>query len=77
MFRGKVTRINMPRVSAVFAKEPALVLTALIFVLLVPLIGWLVIADPRTVDGVNIWVKPLKFAASLSLYAATLALFAQ
>jgi len=33
--------------------------------------------DTRTVDGVNTWSKPIKFAASLSLHAFTLALLAQ
>jgi hypothetical protein len=31
--------------------------------------------DPRTIDGhVSVWVKPLKFEASLAIHAATLAL---
>ncbi len=31
------------------------------------------VADPRMLDGEGVWLKPLKFAASLSLYAITLA----
>jgi hypothetical protein len=33
--------------------------------------------DGRMLDGENVWLKPLKFALSLSLYAATLALYAR
>jgi hypothetical protein len=33
--------------------------------------------DPRTFQGVDVWVKPAKFAISLSLYLLTLALFAR
>ncbi len=29
--------------------------------------------DPRTLNGVGVWVKPLKFMASVSLYALTTA----
>lgn len=38
---------------------------------LVALIGLLV--DPRTVTGMPVWVKPLKFGLSTAVYAATLA----
>lgn len=33
--------------------------------------------DGRTLDGVNVWVKPAKFAASLALHLMTLAVLAQ
>lgn len=33
--------------------------------------------DPRTLDGVSVWVKPMKFALSVSIHLATLALAAQ
>lgn len=32
--------------------------------------------DPRQLDGVSVWAKPLKFASSLALYFITLALLA-
>lgn len=32
------------------------------------------LVDARTIDGVNVWSKPLKFQASLALHFATLAL---
>jgi hypothetical protein len=31
--------------------------------------------DGRTVNGINVWMKPLKFEASLALFAATIAWF--
>lgn len=33
--------------------------------------------DPRIVEGVGIWVKPLKFEIALALYAGTLAVFSR
>ena len=41
-------------------------------VLLVPalILSW---TDPRVLDGAEVWMKPAKFLASLSLYALTLA----
>lgn len=43
-------------------------LLVLLFVLLVPF-------DDRTVAGVNVWIKPLKFAASVGIYLWTVAWF--
>ena len=37
------------------------------------LLWWI---DPRTLDGVSVWSKPLKFESSLALYFITLALLA-
>ncbi len=44
-----------------------------LFVVLAP--SWFV--DARLVEGVNVWVKPQKFAVSLSLHFLTLAVLAQ
>lgn len=33
--------------------------------------------DPRTLDGVNVWAKPLRFALAFGLHFATLAILAQ
>ncbi|HXH11468.1 MAG TPA: hypothetical protein VNP04_17100, partial [Alphaproteobacteria bacterium] len=29
--------------------------------------------DPRTVTGINPWIKPMKFALSIAIYTATMA----
>lgn len=62
-----------------FPTERAPVLTrtgVALLALIVPLaILWAV--DPRTVDGIGVWRKPLKFALSLGVFAATLAWFTQ
>lgn len=53
--------------------HPGLFLFAAIMAALVPLLGALAVLDQRTLLGVNIWFKPLKFAISLAAYAGTLA----
>ena len=57
----------------VFRRQRALATLGLIFaVLLVPAIIAIGM-DARTLDGAEVWLKPAKFLASLSLYAFTLA----
>lgn len=34
-------------------------------------VGW--VADPREVMGVNVWLKPMKFALSIGIYSLTMA----
>jgi len=56
-------------------RQPHLAVTARLFlVATLPLLLALLI-DPRTVNDISVWVKPLKFLVSLSLYYATLAWF--
>jgi len=45
-----------------------------LFLLILPTVAALLL-DTRTVNGVNVWVKPLKFEVSLALYLGTLAWF--
>ena len=60
-------------VPEVFRRQRALATLGLIFaVLLVPAIIAIGM-DPRTLDGAEVWMKPAKFLASLSLYTFTLA----
>ena len=33
--------------------------------------------DTRTIDGINIWMKPLKFEVSVGVFLMTLAVFAR
>ena len=39
--------------------------------------GFAALVDDRTFNGVGIWLKPLKFAVALAIYALTLALYAR
>jgi len=62
-------------VKALIAREPDLVASAALFLaFLIPtLLAYAM--DDRVLAGVNVWLKPLKFEASLSLYFLTLAWF--
>lgn len=57
--------------------EPVLTASALFLALLVIPMFAAGMIDPRLHLGENIWVKPIKFAVSLSVYTATLAIFAR
>jgi hypothetical protein len=48
-------------------------LTVLSIILLVLTLGWSLV-DPRMIDGVPVWMKPLKFSLSFVVVFATLAL---
>ncbi|MEM9810534.1 MAG: hypothetical protein AAF788_04845, partial [Pseudomonadota bacterium] len=50
-------------------------LTGFMLLVSVPVLFVLLALDPRTVDGINVWLKPIKFHVSLGLYALTLAYF--
>ena len=59
-----------------FSDAPAETIGSLILALIaLPMILALAL-DPREIAGINPWIKPLKFALSLSLYLGTLAYFA-
>lgn len=69
---------RLPTLGAVFDRarrvEPALVWTAVAHAALVPLFLVLMPFDGRSVLGIDPWVKPLKFAASIAIYSFTVAL---
>ena len=56
-------------------RQPLLWGAAVFLLLMIPptLVAFLL--DGRTVNDVNVWIKPLKFEASLVLYLGTLAWF--
>ena len=58
---------------AVFRLQPAYVAGGLLLLALTPFLLILMQTDARTVDGVGVWVKPLKFAFALGTYLLTLA----
>lgn len=57
---------------AAWAFNPVLSLGVLFHLLLIPVTLILMLADPVTITGVNGWVKPFKFALSVSIYLGTL-----
>src|SRR5215207_6032493 len=58
--------------SEVWRRNPPLVALVLVMLVLaaVALLG--LIVDPRVITGAPAWMKPLKFAISIAIYAATL-----
>jgi hypothetical protein len=56
-------------------REPVLVATGIVFLLAMIPTGIAYAVDDRTLLGVNVWLKPLKFEFSLALFAFTLAWF--
>jgi hypothetical protein len=60
---------------ALSAREPILVATGLFFLLAMVPTGIAFAVDDRTLGGVDVWLKPLKFELSLALFAFTLAWF--
>lgn len=61
------TPINRPDTPTQFHTLTVVSLIPLVFA-----IAWAFV-DARTIDGVHVWVKPLKFAVSLTLFFATIA----
>lgn len=59
-----------------FARERVFAGTALMMLAMMPPTLLAMALDARTLDGVNVWIKPLKFEIALALYLGTLAWFA-
>jgi hypothetical protein len=59
-----------------FRREPVFAAFALLLAILVAPTAVAFVVDDRTLNGANVWLKPLKFEVSLALYLATLAWFA-
>lgn len=57
-----------------FKIEPRLMATALALAILAAATLALASVDGRTIGGVNVWIKPLKFQISLAVHLGTLAL---
>ncbi|MDN2580547.1 hypothetical protein [Aquibium sp. ELW1220] len=57
-------------------REPRFAAMGLIMLMLALPTAFAALVDVRTVGGVNVWIKPLKFQASLAAYLLTLAWFA-
>jgi hypothetical protein len=65
----------MDVLTELFRKQPVLAVTAWIHIGLALLMVLGLTIDHRSILGLNPWVKPLKFAVSISLYLFTIALF--
>lgn len=59
-----------------YGREPLLARTTIIVLALIPVLLIAASMDERTMNGINIWVKPLKFNLSIVLYLGTLVWFA-
>ncbi|RST83118.1 hypothetical protein EJC49_22810 [Aquibium carbonis] len=57
-------------------REPRFAAMGLIMLMLMLPTAFAALVDLRAVSGVNVWIKPLKFQASLAAYLLTLAWFA-
>jgi hypothetical protein len=56
-------------------RQPLLWGSAVFLLLMIPPTYFAFLLDARTVNDINVWIKPLKFEASLVLYLGTLAWF--
>jgi hypothetical protein len=63
-------------VAELFHREPVYAAAALCFALAMLPTAFAMVVDQRTFQGVNVWIKPLKFEFSICIYLATLAWFA-
>lgn len=58
-----------------FRHGPLFAATALLMLAMIPPTLMALALDPRLLNGVNPWIKPLKFEISIALYVGTLAWF--
>lgn len=76
---GNLFPAFLPRLAAFWgdyaSRDRVLVLVGLAHLLAMIPTGLAYVLDDRTLNGVNVWVKPLKFEASLALFSLTLAYF--
>jgi hypothetical protein len=54
-----------------WAFSPLLTLAGLANLALIPLFMLAALVDPRTITGAPAWIKPLKFATSVTIFSAT------
>lgn len=57
--------------SRAWSFSPLLTLAGIANLMLIPLFLVAALADPRLITGVPAWIKPLKFAISITIYSAT------
>ena len=59
-----------------YSRERTLALTALVALACVPLLAALALHDTRTIGGIDVWIKPMKFHVAIAIYLGTLAWYA-
>lgn len=67
--------VSRGQLAELFARQPRLAVTSLVFLVAIGPLALVSIVDHRQVNDVDIWLKPMKFLGSLALYYATLAWF--
>lgn len=60
-------------IGALVRREPAFAAATVFLLAMMAPTGLALVLDGRLLNGVNVWIKPLKFEISLALYLATLA----
>ena len=60
---------------SVHRDEPVLIVTAAILVAMMLPAFYAYLVETRTFNGINVWIKPLKFMSSGAIFLATLAIF--
>jgi hypothetical protein len=58
------------------ARQPVLAGTGILIGLAVIPMSFAALLDPRLLNGIDVWIKPIKFATAILLYMLTLAFFA-
>jgi hypothetical protein len=61
--------------SEAFRYGPVFTATALVLLAMIPPTLMALALDPRALNGVSVWIKPLKFEISIAIYVGTLAWF--
>jgi len=74
---GRTTAVSrLPGLAEFFRREPLFAGTAVCLAVAMLPTALAMALDPRTLLGVNVWMKPLKFEIALIVYTLTLAWFA-
>jgi hypothetical protein len=73
--RGRTAALPMRLMRELYRREPVLAGLGFALFAAVPPLALACILDPRLLDGVGVWVKPIKFLVSVGLFALTSAWF--
>lgn len=62
-------------VARLYREQPVLFVFAVIFAAMMLPTFFALLVETRTFNGINVWIKPLKFMSSVALFLVTIALF--